>query len=191
MLFFFFSSRRRHTRWTGDWSSDVCSSDLGLLGNRLAAVLGALVEVQLPDDLQGEQVALQDASLSVEIGLVIVVHDRHGILEGDEIRVRLVDGDATDSLVHRGLAEAGDGDRGENAHHAGDYDPLALEEDAQVFAQGRLLGGQHGIKPGANRLDEFSWLGRLDIAKHFVVWNQGPQCHCYSLKSTTEHSGTL
>src|SRR6266487_2000644 len=27
--FFFFSSRRRHTRWTGDWSSDVCSSDLG------------------------------------------------------------------------------------------------------------------------------------------------------------------
>src|SRR5690348_17774394 len=28
MLCFFFSSRRRHTRWTGDWSSDVCSSDL-------------------------------------------------------------------------------------------------------------------------------------------------------------------
>src|SRR4051794_41236681 len=25
---FFFSSRRRHRRWTGDWSSDVCSSDL-------------------------------------------------------------------------------------------------------------------------------------------------------------------
>src|SRR6266581_6308321 len=25
---FFFSSRRRHTSWTGDWSSDVCSSDL-------------------------------------------------------------------------------------------------------------------------------------------------------------------
>src|SRR5690348_18216620 len=28
MTNFFFSSRRRHTRWTGDWSSDVCSSDL-------------------------------------------------------------------------------------------------------------------------------------------------------------------
>src|SRR5690348_17653541 len=27
-VLFFFSSRRRHTRWTGDWSSDVCSSDL-------------------------------------------------------------------------------------------------------------------------------------------------------------------
>src|SRR5256885_4565921 len=28
---FFFSSRRRHTRLQGDWSSDVCSSDLALL----------------------------------------------------------------------------------------------------------------------------------------------------------------
>src|SRR5690606_40560576 len=26
---FFFSSRRRHTRFSRDWSSDVCSSDLG------------------------------------------------------------------------------------------------------------------------------------------------------------------
>src|SRR5438093_11460057 len=26
--FFFFSSRRRHTRLVSDWSSDVCSSDL-------------------------------------------------------------------------------------------------------------------------------------------------------------------
>src|SRR5215510_15870182 len=29
MFSFFFSSRRRHTRWPRDWSSDVCSSDLG------------------------------------------------------------------------------------------------------------------------------------------------------------------
>src|SRR2546429_1709661 len=28
--FFFFSSRRRHTRCSRDWSSDVCSSDLAL-----------------------------------------------------------------------------------------------------------------------------------------------------------------
>src|SRR5437016_6777186 len=27
-VFFFFSSRRRHTRLVSDWSSDVCSSDL-------------------------------------------------------------------------------------------------------------------------------------------------------------------
>src|SRR5690606_41179946 len=28
LAFFFFSSRRRHTRFSRDWSSDVCSSDL-------------------------------------------------------------------------------------------------------------------------------------------------------------------
>src|SRR5256886_5732492 len=30
VISFFFSSRRRHTRFDCDWSSDVCSSDLGL-----------------------------------------------------------------------------------------------------------------------------------------------------------------
>src|SRR5215813_15235787 len=32
LRFFFFSSRRRHTRCGRDWSSDVCSSDLGRCG---------------------------------------------------------------------------------------------------------------------------------------------------------------
>src|SRR5215210_3291933 len=34
-FFFFFSSRRRHTRYIGDWSSDVCSSDLPRAGASL------------------------------------------------------------------------------------------------------------------------------------------------------------
>src|SRR6266436_6852327 len=33
-VFFFFSSRRRHTRCSRDWSSDVCSSDLWNDGHR-------------------------------------------------------------------------------------------------------------------------------------------------------------
>src|SRR2546426_8707752 len=35
---FFFSSRRRHTRLQGDWSSDVCSSDLDASGNPVSGV---------------------------------------------------------------------------------------------------------------------------------------------------------
>src|SRR5574341_2457188 len=34
LLVFFFSSRRRHTSLVGDWSSDVCSSDLGVFMRR-------------------------------------------------------------------------------------------------------------------------------------------------------------
>src|SRR3712207_9004124 len=42
-LLFFFSSRRRHTRYWRDWSSDVCSSDLmphELSGSATASVAG-------------------------------------------------------------------------------------------------------------------------------------------------------
>src|SRR5256885_12735833 len=42
VFFFFFSSRRRHTRLQGDWSSDVCSSDLAAIVHARTAVLGGL-----------------------------------------------------------------------------------------------------------------------------------------------------
>src|SRR5256884_6388449 len=39
-VYFFFSSRRRHTRCSRDWSSDVCSSDL--YGSIIAIFTGSL-----------------------------------------------------------------------------------------------------------------------------------------------------
>src|SRR5690606_39439003 len=49
-----FSSRRRHTRFSRDWSSDVCSSDLVLLdvalGLSVEAVEGAVEGVGVDDD---------------------------------------------------------------------------------------------------------------------------------------------
>src|SRR5690625_4638955 len=41
---FFFSSRRRHTRWPRDWSSDVCSSDLIREG------LTAIISIRVPEE---------------------------------------------------------------------------------------------------------------------------------------------
>src|SRR5947209_19437275 len=38
---FFFSSRRRHTRYWRDWSSDVCSSDLFTVGQRKGLKIAA------------------------------------------------------------------------------------------------------------------------------------------------------
>src|SRR5207253_1209563 len=46
-IFFFFSSRRRHTRWPRDWSSDVCSSDLAR-GREAMAQAGVLDLAALP-----------------------------------------------------------------------------------------------------------------------------------------------
>src|SRR5204862_1802413 len=53
LRYFFFSSRRRHTRSLRDWSSDVCSSDLIGAYNRLVALRNryqnayAQIDVQL------------------------------------------------------------------------------------------------------------------------------------------------
>src|SRR2546427_513375 len=51
VLYFFFSSRRRHTRFDCDWSSDVCSSDLPVARLRLllvaCATLGTAAAVSL------------------------------------------------------------------------------------------------------------------------------------------------
>src|SRR5690606_39563878 len=48
VCYFFFSSRRRHTRFSRDWSSDVCSSDLldGQLVQALPAYREALAKFQ-------------------------------------------------------------------------------------------------------------------------------------------------
>src|SRR6266436_5474304 len=42
---FFFSSRRRHTRCSRDWSSDVCSSDLALLRDQPLSTVAGLARL--------------------------------------------------------------------------------------------------------------------------------------------------
>src|SRR3989449_2149927 len=51
---FFFSSRRRHTRCSRDWSSDVCSSDL--VGYHLAKLLAAEGARLVVTDIDPERV---------------------------------------------------------------------------------------------------------------------------------------
>src|SRR5439155_4600656 len=51
--FFFFSSRRRHTRWPRDWSSDVCSSDLHGVGKRVGEHVAPYYELHLGGQVNG------------------------------------------------------------------------------------------------------------------------------------------
>src|SRR5207237_7783224 len=75
LILFFFSSRRRHTRFKCDWSSDVCSSDLlGSLETGSIETLAETPEVGTVQDdaaVFGEDTASQvvgDLELSAEIG---------------------------------------------------------------------------------------------------------------------------
>src|SRR6478672_12565494 len=51
MCFFFFSSRRRHTRSDRDWSSDVCSSDLALPGQILVSSMAQALAQRAQSEL--------------------------------------------------------------------------------------------------------------------------------------------
>ena len=69
---FFFSSRRRHTRFTSDWSSDVCSSDLFESGTA---------------DLLIDQLLIGSASSSIDS--IELNDNRLGLLNQDSIYTKL------------------------------------------------------------------------------------------------------
>src|SRR6266511_3645887 len=71
LLFFFFSSRRRHTRFSRDWSSDVCSSDLdkrALYHVALLRYAGCTAESHLDAALFGDEIAVRAAMAPVLFG---------------------------------------------------------------------------------------------------------------------------
>src|SRR3712207_8348074 len=78
LVVFFFSSRRRHTRYWRDWSSDVCSSDLPEGGHATpfhgltTAQIDALGEIE--DAVYNHHTQTNDWS-------------KHGVLRSEERRV--------------------------------------------------------------------------------------------------------
>src|SRR2546426_9743641 len=76
MFFFFFSSRRRHTRLQGDWSSDVCSSDLSrikVLSNLDIAEKRQPQDGRLKIDIAGRRIDMRVSTLPVTNGEKVVI----------------------------------------------------------------------------------------------------------------------
>src|SRR5260370_40004412 len=81
-MFFFFSSRRRHTRFKCDWSSDVCSSDLQRPQRQLTAIRslsiasrhvhGSTDRVGRIDRAGGPKIGRASCRARVEISVVAV-----------------------------------------------------------------------------------------------------------------------
>src|SRR6266581_445853 len=119
MCFFFFSSRRRHTRWTGDWSSDVCSSDLAEdvdqgadAGDDQNHHRRQLVELQREGDLQvahREPVPIADHDRGRRVELRQLEHGHRG---GRERQHEHSDADQRD-----GALGARRGERQRAVHH--------------------------------------------------------------------------
>src|SRR5690606_39981187 len=74
VVFFFFSSRRRHTRFSRDWSSDVCSSDLG--GDaQLARDLAMHIAASNPQYLAAADVPEADRAKERDIRVEMLKND--------------------------------------------------------------------------------------------------------------------
>src|SRR5947209_11565476 len=87
--FFFFSSRRRHTRYWRDWSSDVCSSDLKRV--RLIDTAGLRRKAKVEAKL--EKLSVADTLRAIRFAeVVILVLDGEQMLERQDLAIaRLVE----------------------------------------------------------------------------------------------------
>src|SRR5437867_5528617 len=77
-FFFFFSSRRRHTRSYGDWSSDVCSSDLDWVEcqrkrSRSASSFWPSAQLVYPSTIAPGRVSNGEATAALIIGVFVAL----------------------------------------------------------------------------------------------------------------------
>src|SRR5690606_40545206 len=83
-LFFFFSSRRRHTRFSRDWSSDVCSSDLDPKDQEFKTKKGPIfANIILADEINRSPAKVQLALL--EAMQEHTVTDRKSVVQGKSV----------------------------------------------------------------------------------------------------------
>src|SRR6266498_4824204 len=87
VLFFFFSSRRRHTRCGRDWSSDVCSSDLRLSEGSARDALSLLDQAtvlggaEIGEDVLEQLLGSPRQDVQYAIADAVAVGDTSGVFE--------------------------------------------------------------------------------------------------------------
>src|SRR6266508_4649414 len=176
MFCFFFSSRRRHTRWPRDWSSDVCSSDLrfgvpaykpiGMMREYLTVLRKLLAGESVEHEgtaihLHGVQLGFQPPHVPVYLGAL-----------GPQM-VRLA-GEAADGVaLNWCTAEQVAQSRelvGEGAHKAGrdpsevsvhEYIRICVDDDEEVARRAftRAMLGYALARPGVSK--ELSYRGHF------------------------------
>src|SRR5256885_8381566 len=151
LIVFFFSSRRRHTRLQGDWSSDVCSSDLLVGIDRAPSCEGTWAELAWDWDApaeawhvaeRGDLAAPHDAATRHVHTAARVYESAHDVPAARAAIERAVAADPDDPSLRQAAAwlalEDGAPDRAVIHTHAG----LARETDPYRRAQLLLWGSR-------------------------------------------------
>src|SRR5207253_3457223 len=109
--FFFFSSRRRHTRWPRDWSSDVCSSDLTELLDAASEIEGRIkqLRVQVEETTSDyDKEKLQERLAKLVGGVAVIKVGAATETELKEKKARVEDAmHATRAAVEEGIVPGG------------------------------------------------------------------------------------
>src|SRR5690606_8401867 len=146
---YFFSSRRRHTRFSRDWSSDVCSSDLlvaELSSGDLAGVVAPSAYLETFSTTAGDAVRTRDAH-----DVVSVVVDSDVLFDVDSAMIGPGADEALDAVVAQ-LSLAADGELVVVGH----TDDQGEEAANQELSERRA-------RAVADRLAEIADLGRFDV----------------------------
>src|SRR3712207_2344749 len=130
---FFFSSRRRHTRYWRDWSSDVCSSDLEERGQ--FAIRGDILDVYPSTEERAVRCELFD--VEIERLTFFSTFTQRSLEDAERVEIAPA---AELAPEHRELAEVAAVDEAEGSPDAADilpadrfHEPLSLlPADAQV-----------------------------------------------------------
>ena len=149
-----------------------------------SAELGPAVEAQILHYLQGKKIALQNLHFGFQFGGIVIVNvEGWRIAEVDQAGIRLVDLDAAARLIHRRHLEAGDGDHGKDGEQAGENRPLALHQNANIFAERRFLRRQFGVNARAARSPKVRTRG-LHFANDWIIGlHQRSGIHAFSSTS--------
>src|SRR5437762_11821304 len=135
-FFFFFSSRRRHTRYIGDWSSDVCSSDLRRPRHR----------PHLPEphaERREEREVLEGAADAEGGDAVRRQPQQRAAAEADVAALRRVE--PAQAIEERRLPGAVGADEPDDLA-VGHVERDAVERDNAPEAHGEVADGQNGLE---------------------------------------------
>src|SRR5690242_8066359 len=144
-VFFFFSSRRRHTRLTCDWSSDVCSSDLQVYVDGVLSARDGRATLNLPTgrwrlELVRPGYRTETVDIEVNQGVSVRVDRRLERLQGDEAAPLLPEAQAATGELRLEL-------KPDDAIVVLDGRAIGLASDLrQSAALRRLPAGRHQIE---------------------------------------------
>src|SRR5438067_2756736 len=187
-LFFFFSSRRRHTRSKRDWSSDVCSSDLRRLPRvhrRPAVRLAPRGQVEV-EDHRGRYNGHDAGGPHRQAAPALLEPAHHAVRRAETIGRAAGEQDRVDAVDEVTGVQRVDlaGPRGAASHGAGAaHAALRPEHDAApggplqvgpVSHGDTLHGGEAGGSGRRHRSAKIAWLARLVEATYVSAMPNSP-----------------